>query len=84
VTLAVISTLSRLFTYIVCIAAVPILDRKAGAVRWGRGILLPAAAGLLCLWAASQSEMTEWQAFVAFILIGSFLYLTARMGRRVA
>lgn len=84
VTLAVISTLARLFTYIVCIAAVPKLDSKAGKIRWGRGLLLPFAAGLLCLWAASQSRFTEWRAFIAFLLIGTFLYLVARLGRRIA
>ena len=48
VTLAVISTVSRLFAYLACIAADPRLDYLAGKVRWGRGILLPAAAGAVC------------------------------------
>lgn len=84
VTLAVISTLSRLFTYIVCIAAVPKLDYQGGNMRWGRGLLLPIAAGILCLWAASQSRTDEWWAFLAFLLVGSFLFLVARLGRRIA
>ena len=83
-TLAVISTLSRLFTYIACIAAVPKLDYRDGNIRWGRGVLLPLAAGALCIWAASQSKLEEWWAFVAFLLIGSFLFLVARLGRQVA
>ena len=84
VTLAVISTLSRLFTYIVCIAAVPKLDYRDGNVRWAKGVLLPLVAGLLCLWAASQSRAEEWHAFLAFLVVGSFLYAVARLGRRAA
>jgi amino acid transporter len=84
VTLAIISTVARLFAYLACIAAIPRLDLRDGNVRWFRGIVLPFVAGLLCLWAASQSRMEEWQAFVAFLLAGSFLYLVARLGRRAA
>lgn len=84
VTLAVISTVARLFTYLACIAAVPRLDMLAGKLRWGRGILLPLAAGILCLWAASHSKSDEWQAFAAFLIVGTALYLLARWGRRSA
>jgi amino acid transporter len=84
VTLAVISTVSRLFTYLVCIAAIPRLDRLAGRVRWLQGILLPAVAASLCMWAAAQSRVEEWQAFAVFLLAGTFLYLVARLGRRIA
>jgi amino acid transporter len=82
VTLAIISTIARLFTYLVCIAAVPRLDQLAGTVRWGRGVMLPIAAGALCLWAASHSNQTEWQTFAAFLLAGTILYFAARLGRR--
>ena len=84
VTLAVISTLSRLFTYLACIAAVPRLDYLDGQIRWGRGFILPSAAGLLCLWAVSHSKSDEWWALLAFLLFGGFLYLAARLGRKVA
>ena len=82
VTLAVISTVSRLFAYLACIAAIPRLDAKDGKFRLGRGILLPLVAAALCLWAGSQSRIDEWQAFIAFLLAGSLLYLMARLGRR--
>lgn len=82
VTLAVISTVSRLFAYLACIAAVPRLDYLAGQLRWGRGVLLPIIAGALCLWAASYSKFAEWRAFVAFLTVGALLYLIARWGRR--
>ena len=83
-TLAVISTVSRLFAYVACIAAVPWLDYLSGKLRWGRGILLPAAAGGLCLWAASHSTLDEWQAFGAFMLAGAVLYFLAKRGGGVA
>lgn len=84
VTLAVISTVSRLFAYLACIAAIPRLDWMEGRIRLIGGILLPAAAGAVCLWAASQSQASEWKAFLLFVLAGTFLYLVARLGRRIA
>ena len=82
VTLAVISSLSRLFAYLACIAAVPRLDAVEGRVRWGRGLLLPLAAGALCLGAAAQSKPDEWLAFAAFLAVGALLYAIARWGHR--
>jgi amino acid transporter len=80
--LAAISTISRLFAYVACIAAVPRLDFMAGKVRWARGVLLPAAAAALCIWAASHSNLKQWQAFAAFLAVGAALYLAARLSRR--
>jgi len=84
IALAVISTVSRLFAYLACIAAIPRLDARDNDIRLVRSILLPLAAAALCLWAASQSRSDEWQAFVAFLLAGSMLYWMARRGRRPA
>jgi amino acid transporter len=84
VTLAVISTVSRLFAYLACIAAIPRLDQLEGRTRWLGGILLPIAAASLCTWAAAQSRADEWKAFLLFLLVGTFLYLAARLGRRIA
>jgi amino acid transporter len=84
VILATISTVSRLFTYMACIAAIPCLDASEGKLRLVRGILLPLAAAALCLWAASQSRADEWEAFITFLLVGSLLYMIARLGRRSA
>ena len=81
-TLAVISSLSRLFAYLACIASVPRLDAMAGRIRWGRGVALPLVAALVCIWAAAQSRTEEWQAFAAFALAGTVLYLLARWSIR--
>jgi amino acid transporter len=83
-TLAVVSTVARLFSYLACIAAVPRLDFLAGRIRWARGVLLPFVAGTLVLWAASHSNFKEWRAFVAFFAVGALLYLLAGRGRKAA
>lgn len=82
VTLAVISTVSRLFAYLACVAAIPRLDRIEGRIRWLKGVMLPAAAAAVCILAAAQSRAEEWRAFIAFLAVGSLLYLIARLGRR--
>jgi amino acid transporter len=79
--LAVVSSLARLFAYLACVAAVPRLDAIERRVRWLRGVLLPLAAGGLCLWAASQSKPDEWLAFGAFVVAGSLLYALAARTR---
>jgi amino acid transporter len=84
ITLAVISTVARLFAYFACIAAVPRLDFLAGKTRWGRGVLLPLVAAALVLWASSHSSPSEWRAFAAFLVVGALLYLIAGRGRRPA
>jgi len=82
VSLAIISTVARLFSYLACVAAIPRLDVMAGTVRWGRGVILPLIAGTLVIWAASHSNTAEWRAFAAFLAVGALLYLLAGRGRR--
>ncbi|WP_294123435.1 APC family permease [Sphingomonas sp.] len=81
-TLAVISTVARLFAYLACIAAVPKLDALEGKLRPVRGILLPLAAAALVLWAASHSNVAEWRAFIAFLGAGAMLYLITGWSRK--
>lgn len=81
--LAVVATLARLFVYVLCALAIPVLDRRgARGLRLLRGKLLPAAVVVFCLWAASQSGAQEWLTFAAFILAGAILYALARLGVR--
>jgi amino acid transporter len=82
ITLAVISTVARLFAYLACIAAVPRLDAMEGKVRLVRGILLPLAAAILVLLAASHSNLAEWRAFAAFLAAGAMLYLITGWSRK--
>lgn len=82
--LAVVATLARLFVYTLCAAAIPALDRREdGPPRWLRGILLPVAVILFCLWAASQSGQGEWLTFLAFLIAGALLFALARRSVRL-
>ena len=77
--LAVISALARLFAYLGCIAAAPVLDRQFGTRRpWPRRRLFPIIAAALCLWAMTQTKPDEWHSLGLLALAGAVLYLIAR------
>lgn len=83
VSLAVVSSLARLWVYLASIAALPVIRRKHGAQarRGPARILAPAvfAGGLLfCLWAISQSTLESWRLFGLLVLAGGILYILAR------
>lgn len=76
--LAVMSTLVRLLTYIVCIGALPRLEKTIGPVE-GQftlpgGLLIPGIALLLCLWLISFASIEAWLTTFVFMLLGSVLY----------
>ena len=77
--LAVVSTLARLLSYILGVAALPVLEKRVeqtkGQFRLRGGYLVPAVALLLCLWLITFASMTAWLTTVAFFALGSFLYL---------
>lgn len=83
--LAVVSTLARLLSYILGVAALPILEKRIekteGQFRLHGGFLVPAVALILCLWLITYASMTEWQAIAAFFALGSLLYFVSA-GRR--
>lgn len=77
--LAVISALARLFAYLGCIAAAPVLDRQFGTRRpWPRRVLAPIVAAALCLWAMTQTKPDEWQSLGLLAMAGAILYLVAQ------
>jgi amino acid transporter len=79
--LAIISTLVRLLTYMVCIAALPRIMRSAEShadlFRLPGGMLIPALALLLCLWLTAQASLDAWLMTGAFFALGSVLYYLA-------
>ncbi|HEV2044689.1 MAG TPA: APC family permease [Sphingomicrobium sp.] len=80
--LAVISALARLFAYLGCVAAAPVLDRQFGTRRsWPRRLLFPAIAVALCLWAMTQTKPDEWVSLGLLALVGAILYLVARRSK---
>jgi amino acid transporter len=80
--LAVISTLVRLLTYMVCIAALPILARTTESddarLNLPGGWLIPLVAFLLCVWLVSHASAEGWLWTFAFFLVGSGLYFHSR------
>ena len=77
--LAVISTLARLLSYILGVAALPVLEKRIekteGQFRLRGGYLVPAIALLLCLWLITFASLTAWLTTAAFFALGSVLYL---------
>ena len=80
--LAVMSTLARLLTYIVCIAALPRLERTIEPVEnpfnLPGGLLIPAIAMVLCLWLISYASAQAWMTCLLFMGLGTILYALSR------
>lgn len=76
--LAVMSTLVRLLTYMVCIAALPRLERTtesyAGQFKLPGGMLIPAVAFGLSLWLMTRASLDAWYTMLAFFAVGTALY----------
>lgn len=76
--LAVMSTLTRLLTYIVCIIAIPRLQRKRRFEevqhRLPGGYMIPVVALFLCLWLMTYVSLAAWLTTFGFMLFGTLLY----------
>jgi len=83
--LAVMSSLSRMLGYGICIATIPILKKKFGntsqAFRLPGGYLIPGVAFLLCLWLTFQADMASWVMTAGFVSVGAILYFLSRRSR---
>jgi amino acid transporter len=80
--LAVMSTLVRLLTYIVCIAALPRLEKTTesipGQFTLPGGYLIPGIAALLSLWLISYASARAWLTTLVFMGLGTVLYVLSR------
>ncbi len=89
--LAVASTLARLLTYILCIASLPVIRRRAEegtdeegaemrarAFRLKGGYTVPLVAMGLCLWIAAQSSADAWMLIGGLLAVGLILYWLER------
>lgn len=78
--LAVASTVVRLLGYMICIAAIPTVRRKADedtrehAFRLPGGYLIPAIGFLICVWMLTHAKAESWLAVGALLAIGFALY----------
>ena len=83
--LAVVSTLARLLSYILGVAALPVLEKRIekteGQFQLRGGYLVPAIALLLCLWLITFASITTWLTTAAFFVLGSVLYLASAKNR---
>jgi amino acid transporter len=80
--LAVMSTLTRLLTYIVCIVALPRLEKTTEPIEnqftLPGGLLIPAIALLLCLWLISFASLAAWLTTLGLMAFGTVLYLLSK------
>jgi amino acid transporter len=76
--LAAASTLTRLLTYLISAAALPVIERRLGiASTVHRGLALFAI--LISCWIASHASQLSWLMFAAMIGAGTALYLLEQM-----
>ncbi|MEO1967614.1 MAG: APC family permease [Sphingomonadaceae bacterium] len=74
--LAVAGTLVRLVTYLICSAALPMLELRDGTLRpFHSAMAIAAFAG--SLWVSSFAEIEAWEAFAAIFACGTLLYFIA-------
>jgi amino acid transporter len=84
VELAVASSLSRMLSYIVCIASLPIIRNrasdamKARAYRIRGGYLVPLVGLAICLWLTAQANAQNWRTVGILLAIGLVLYAVER------
>lgn len=83
--LAIISTLVRILSYIVCIAALPRLQKVTepidGQFTLPGGHLIPVIALLLCLWLLTYVSLQAWLTALAYMVLGTLLYAWSKRNR---
>lgn len=76
--LAAMSTVVRLLGYMICIAALPILEKRierhVSTFDIPGGLAIPALAFVLCIWLVSKAALDAWLTMGAFVAVGSLLY----------
>ncbi len=85
VRLAIASSLTRLITYAVCIAALPVIKKRAEpearqrAFNLKGGYTIPVIALGLCVWMASHSSAESWKFVAALLAAGLLLYAIEKL-----
>ena len=84
VKLAIATSLARLLAFIVCIAALPVIRKRADADARARsfkihgGLAVPASAFVLCLWVVSRSPSNAWVMVGGLLMVGLVAYVLTR------
>lgn len=86
--LAVAGTLSRLVTYLICIAALPVIHWREAKARGDRAFsletLMAGLALISCLWVANQADSLAFLTLAAILVAGTLLYGLGRMSAKRA
>ncbi len=76
--LATLSTIIRLFTYALCIAALPVIERKLptekGQFRIPGGLVIPGIALVLTVWLLTHSTLQSVLITGAVVAVGSIVF----------
>ena len=84
--LAIMSTLVRLLTYMICIAALPKMTRSIdpfeGQFSLPGGMLIPLLAFCLCMWLVTRASADAWLTLLGFVMAGSLIYWYSTKSRR--
>ena len=85
VRLAIATSLTRLITYLICIAALPVIKRQADddavsrSFRIPGGYTIPVVAFILCLWVVSQSPIDSWAMLGGLFVVGLIPFFLTRL-----
>ncbi|HTM94596.1 MAG TPA: APC family permease, partial [Croceibacterium sp.] len=77
VLLATAGTLSRLVTYLICSAAVPVLRFRGADIGWFE-VAMAALAFIASIWIATHADARAWITLAGILLVGGVLYFIAR------
>lgn len=77
--LAAASTLSRLLTYLITAAALPVIEKREGALNPVHLVVAMIAFGAT-VWIASHANQEAWTMFGVLLAVGTLLYFVARRG----
>jgi drug/metabolite transporter (DMT)-like permease len=74
--------------YVLCIGALPVLQRKLGEYegqfRLRGGMLVPVVALLVSLWLMTHASLKSWLVTGIFMVLGSALYAITRRRAAIA
>jgi len=80
--LAIMSTMVRLVTYALSIAAIPRLEKtiaeEEGQFKLPGGFFIPGLALLICAWLSTNASLNSWLTMLAFSAVGSLFFLFER------
>jgi len=74
--LAAASTLTRILTYVISAAALPVIEKREGGLNLWH-LLVAVLALVSSFWIASHANAQAWMTFGALIAVGTLLYFIA-------